>query len=157
MGAEVSIVDGNIKAKVDGRLKGARIIFEPVSVTGTENVIMAASLAEGVTTIENAAREPEVIDLANCLIQMGANIKGAGTDVITIEGVDRLEGATFSVMPDRVETATYLTAATMTGGNIKIKGTVPSALDSIISKLKQSGANIQVIGFFGVKMIKGFL
>ena len=87
MGAEVSIVDGNIKAKVDGRLKGARIIFEPVSVTGTENVIMAASLAEGVTTIENAAREPEVMDLAKCLIQMGANIKGAGTDVFTVEGV----------------------------------------------------------------------
>ena len=142
MGAEVRIVDGNIKAKVDGRLKGARIIFEPVSVTGTENVIMAASLAEGVTTIENAAREPEVIDLANCLIQMGANIKGAGTDVITIEGVDRLEGATFSVMPDRVEVGTYLTAVAMTGGLVKIKSAKPQYLSSVILKLESCGAII---------------
>ena len=142
MGAEVSIVDGNIKAKVDGRLKGARIIFEPVSVTGTENVIMAASLAEGVTIIENAAREPEVIDLANCLIQMGANIKGAGSDVITVEGVDRLEGATFSVMPDRVEVGTYLTAVAMTGGSVKIKSAKPQFLSSVILKLKSCGAII---------------
>ena len=142
MGAEVSIIDGNIKAKVDGRLKGARIIFEPVSVTGTENVLMAASLADGVTTIENAAREPEVIDLANCLIQMGANIKGAGTDVITIEGVDRLEGATFSVMPDRVEVGTYLTAVAMTGGLVKIKSAKPQYLSSVILKLESCGAII---------------
>ena len=142
MGAEVSIVDGNIKAKVDGRLKGARIIFEPVSVTGTENVIMAASLAEGVTTIENAAREPEVMDLANCLIQMGANIEGAGTDVITVEGVDKLEGATFSVMPDRVEVGTYLTAVAMTGGSVKIKSAKPQFLSSVILKLESCGAII---------------
>ena len=142
MGAEVSIVDGNIKAKVDGRLKGAKIIFEPVSVTGTENVIMAASLAEGTTTIENAAREPEVIDLANCLIEMGANIKGAGTDIITIEGVDRLEGATFSVMPDRVEVGTYLTAVAMTGGLVKIKSAKPQYLSSVILKLEGCGAII---------------
>ena len=142
MGADVSIVDGNIKAKVDGRLKGARIIFEPVSVTGTENVIMAASLAEGVTIIENAAREPEVIDLANCLIQMGANIEGAGTDIITIEGVDRLEGATFSVMPDRVEVGTYLTAVAMTGGAVKIKSAKPQYLSSVILKLESCGAII---------------
>jgi len=142
MGAEVSIVDGNIKAKVDGRLKGARIIFEPVSVTGTENVIMAASLAEGVTTIENAAREPEVIDLANCLSQMGANIEGAGTDIITIEGVERLEGATFSVMPDRVEVGTYLTAVAMTGGSVKIKSAKPQYLSSVILKLESCGAII---------------
>ena len=142
MGAEVNIVDGNIKAKVDGRLKGAKIIFEPVSVTGTENVIMAASLAEGTTTIENAAREPEVIDLANCLIQMGANIKGAGTDIITIEGVDRLEGATFSVMPDRVEVGTYLTAVAMTGGLVKIKSAKPQYLSSVILKLEGCGAII---------------
>ena len=142
MGAEVSIEDGNIKAKVDGRLKGAKIIFEPVSVTGTENVIMAASLAEGTTTIENAAREPEVIDLANCLIQMGANIKGAGTDIITIEGVDRLEGATFSVMPDRVEVGTYLTAVAMTGGLVKIKSAKPQYLSSVILKLESCGAII---------------
>ena len=142
MGAEVSIEDGNIKAKVDGRLKGAKIIFEPVSVTGTENVIMAASLAEGTTTIENAAREPEVIDLANCLIEMGANIKGAGTDIITIEGVDRLEGATFSVMPDRVEVGTYLTAVAMTGGLVKIKSAKPQYLSSVILKLEGCGAII---------------
>ena len=142
MGAEVSIVDGNIKAKVDGRLKGAKIIFEPVSVTGTENVIMAASLAEGVTTIENAAREPEVIDLANCLIQMGANIKGAGTHIITIEGVDKLEGAAFSVMPDRVEVGTYLTAVAMTGGLVKIKSAKPQYLSSVILKLEGCGATI---------------
>ena len=106
MGAEVNIEDGNIKASVKGRLQGAKIIFEPVSVTGTENVLMAASLAEGKTVIENAAREPEVIDLANCLIEMGADIKGAGTDQIIIEGVERLEGASFSVMPDRCEVGT---------------------------------------------------
>ena len=98
MGAEVNIEDGNIKASVAGRLKGAKILFEPVSVTGTENVIMAATLAEGITIIENAAREPEVIDLANCLIAMGADIKGAGTDVIIIQGVERLEGASFSAV-----------------------------------------------------------
>ena len=108
-------------------MKGARIIFEPVSVTGTENVIMAASLAEGVTTIENAAREHEVMDLANCLIQMGANIEGAGTDVITVEGVDT-KGATFSVMPDRVEVGTYLTAVAVTGGSVKIKSAKPQFL-----------------------------
>ena len=142
MGAEVSIVDGNIKAKVDGRLKGAKIIFEPVSVTGTENVIMAASLAEGITTIENAAREPEVIDLANCLTKMGANINGAGTDIITIEGVDRLDGASFSVMPDRVEVGTYLTAAAMTGGLVKIKSAKPQYLSSVILKLESCGAII---------------
>ena len=142
MGAEVNIVEGNIKAKVDGRLKGAKIIFEPVSVTGTENVIMAASLAEGITTIENAAREPEVIDLANCLTQMGACIKGAGTDIITIEGVDRLDGATFSVMPDRVEVGTYLTAAAMTGGLVKIKSAKPQYLSSVILKLESCGAII---------------
>lgn len=115
MGAEISIEDGNIKARVEGRLRGAKIIFEPVSVTATENVIMAASLADGTTIIQNAAREPEVLDLANCLIKMGANIEGAGTDQIIVQGVENLNGATFSVMPDRVEVGTYLTAAAMTG------------------------------------------
>ena len=137
MGAEV-----NIKAKVDGRLKGAKILFEPVSVTGTENVIMAATLAEGITVVENAAREPEVIDLANCLIAMGADIRGAGTDVITIQGVERLEGASFSVMPDRVEVGTYLTAVAMTGGKVKIKSAKPEYLSSVISKLQLCGAII---------------
>ena len=142
MGAEINIEDGNIKAIVNGRLKGAKIIFEPVSVTGTENVIMAASLADGVTVIENAAREPEVIDLANCLIAMGANIQGAGTDQITIEGVEKLDGASFSVMPDRVEVGTYLTAVAMTGGKVKIKSAKPEYLSSVISKLELTGAVI---------------
>ena len=142
MGAEIDIEEGNIKAKVNGRLKGAKIIFEPVSVTGTENVIMAASLADGVTLIENAAREPEVVDLANCLAAMGANIQGAGTDIITIEGVEKLEGASFSVMPDRVEVGTYLTAVAMTGGKVKIKSAKPEYLSSVISKLELTGALI---------------
>ncbi len=142
MGAEIDIEDGNIKARVNGRLKGAKIIFEPVSVTGTENVIMAACLADGITVIENAAREPEVIDLANCLAAMGAKIKGAGTDVITIEGVESLDGASFSVMPDRVEVGTYLTAVAMTGGRVKIKSAKPEYLSSVISKLELTGAVI---------------
>ena len=142
MGAEIDIEEGNIKAKVNGRLKGAKIIFEPVSVTGTENVIMAASLADGMTVIENAAKEPEVVDLANCLTAMGANIQGAGTDIITIEGVEKLEGASFSVMPDRVEVGTYLTAVAMTGGKVKIKSAKPEYLSSVISKLELTGALI---------------
>ena len=142
MGAQIDIEDGNIKARVKGRLKGAKIIFEPVSVTGTENVLMAASLAEGETIIENAAREPEVLDLANCLKAMGAKIDGAGTDLIKITGVDKLEGAAFSVMPDRVEVGTYLTAVAMTGGQVKIKSAKPEYLSSVISKLEQTGSVI---------------
>ena len=142
MGAQIDIQDGNIIAKVDGRLKGAKIIFEPVSVTGTENVIMAACLADGVTRIENAAREPEVKDLADCLIKMGADIQGAGTEVVTIRGVEKLDGASFRVMPDRVEVGTYLTAVAMTGGNVKIKSAKPEYLSSVISKLELSGAII---------------
>ena len=142
MGAQIDIQDGNIIAKVDGRLKGAKIIFEPVSVTGTENVIMAACLADGVTRIENAAREPEVKDLADCLIKMGADIQGAGTEVVTIRGVEKLDGASFRVMPDRVEVGTYLTAVAMTGGNVKIKSAKPEYLSSVISKLELSGATI---------------
>ena len=142
MGAEINIEDGNIKASVNGRLQGAKILFEPVSVTATENVIMAASLAEGTTIIENAAREPEVIDLANCLIEMGANIKGAGSDQIIIEGVEQLNGASFSVMPDRVEVGTYLTAVAMTGGRVKIKSAKPEYLSSVILKLELTGAEI---------------
>ena len=142
MGAQIDIEDGNIKASVKGRLKGAKIIFEPVSVTGTENVLMAASLAEGETIIENAAREPEVLDLANCLKAMGAKIEGAGTDQIKITGVDNLEGAAFSVMPDRVEVGTYLTAVAMTGGQVKIKSAKPEYLSSVISKLELTGSVI---------------
>ena len=140
MGADINIEGGNIVASVDGRLKGAKIMFEPVSVTGTENVIMAACLAEGTTVIENAAREPEVIDLANCLIGMGAQIEGAGSDVITVNGVDRLNGTTFSVMPDRVEVGTYLTAVAMAGGKVKIKQAKPEYLSSVITKLESAGA-----------------
>jgi len=143
LGAEIDIEDGNIKANVKGRLRGAKIIFDPVSVTATENVIMASCLAEGITTIENAAKEPEVVDLANCLIKMGANIQGAGSDIIKIEGVENLKGAVFSVMPDRVEVGTYLTAVAMTGGKVKIKSAKPEYLTSVISKLELSGAEIE--------------
>ena len=142
MGAEIIIENGYIKASSKGRLKGAEINFEPVSVGATENVMMAATLAVGTTTIRNAAREPEVVDLANCLKKMGANIIGEGTDTITIEGVDSLQGCDFSVMPDRVEIATYLTAVAMTGGNIKIKSAIPSIFTSVIDKLENSGAKI---------------
>ena len=147
MGAEVNIEDGNIKASVTGRLKGAKILFEPVSVTGTENVIMAATLAEGITIIENAAKEPEVIDLVNCLIAMGADIKGAGTDVIKIQGVERLEGASFSVMPDRVEVGTYLTAVAMTGGQ-KNDGNLDPL--KIINELNAFGVK-KIIGVYDPK------
>ena len=142
MGANISLEGGYISAKSDGRLKGNTINFDPVSVTATENVLMAASLAEGETIINNAAREPEVVDLADCLIKMGAQIKGQGTDKIVIQGVETLKGCDFSVMPDRVETATYLTAVAMTGGDIKIKGTRPNSVDSVVSKLREAGALI---------------
>ena len=142
MGANISLEGGYISAKSDGRLKGNTINFDPVSVTATENVLMAASLAEGETIINNAAKEPEVVDLADCLIKMGAEIKGQGTDKIVIQGVETLEGCDFSVMPDRVETATYLTAVAMTGGDIKIKGTRPNSVDSVVSKLREAGALI---------------
>ena len=143
MGAEVILEGGYIKAKSKGRLKGAKIDLDPVSVTATENILMAAVLAEGETTIFNAAKEPEVIDLVNCLKKMGAQIKGEGSDTLVIEGVESLSGCEYSVMPDRVETATYLTAVAMTGGNIKIKGTRPEAIQSIVIKLKESGALIE--------------
>ena len=143
MGAEIDIEDGYIKASVNRRLKGSKISFNPVSVTGTENVIMAACLAEGITIIENAAKEPEVVDLVNCLISMGAKIKGAGSDKIEIEGVDSLKGTSFSVMPDRVEVGTYLTATAMTGGQVKIKSAKPEYLSSVIAMLESSGAVIQ--------------
>tara|TARA_B100000427_G_scaffold326089_1_gene334111 strand:+ start:840 stop:2099 length:1260 start_codon:yes stop_codon:yes gene_type:complete len=144
MGAEINIEDGYIKASVNGRLKGCEISFDPVSVTGTENVIMAASLAQGLTTINNAAKEPEVIDLANCLSSMGAKIQGAGTDIIKIEGVNSLSGTSFSVMPDRVEVGTYLTATAMTGGKVKIKAAKPQYLSSVITKLESTGAVIKI-------------
>jgi UDP-N-acetylglucosamine 1-carboxyvinyltransferase len=142
MGAQIIIEDGYIKASVNGRLKGNKISFDPVSVTATENVIMAATLAEGVTIIQNAAKEPEVVDLVNCLTNMGAKIKGAGSDTIEIEGVDSLKGTSFSVMPDRVEVGTYLTATAMTGGHVKIKSAKPEFLSSVIAKLESTGAII---------------
>ncbi|HET9114383.1 MAG TPA: UDP-N-acetylglucosamine 1-carboxyvinyltransferase [Burkholderiales bacterium] len=141
MGADITIERGYIHAKAR-RLKGARIFMDSVTVTGTENLMMAASLAEGVTILENAAREPEVVDLANCLIAMGADIHGAGTDTVTIRGVARLHGAAYSIMADRIETGTYLVAATMTQGKITLHRTRTDTLDAVIEKLREAGARI---------------
>jgi len=139
------VVDkGYIKATCDGRLKGARILMELVSVGATENLMMAATLAEGITTIENAAREPEIVDLANCLNTWGAKVKGAGTSTLIIEGVNKLGGGEFRVMPDRIETGTYLAAAAATGGKVKVKQTDPSTLEAVLLKLKEAGASITV-------------
>lgn len=142
MGADIRVEGGYIRASA-GRLKGVHLVMDMVTVTGTENLMMAATLAEGTTVIENAAREPEVVDLALCLISMGANISGAGTDVITIEGVERLHGTRYSVLPDRIETGTYLTAAAITGGRVKVKDTRPQLLESILVKLREAGAHIE--------------
>ena len=144
MGADIVVEDGYIKASVDGRLKGANIFMDLVTVTGTENVMMAATLADGKTVIENAAREPEVVDLANCLVAMGAIISGQGSDTITITGVEKLNGCSYSVMPDRIETGTYLIAAAATRGHIKVKDTRPDILEAVLSKLEQAGADITV-------------
>jgi len=141
MGAEISVEQGYIKAKAK-RLQGTRLVLEVVTVTGTENLMMAATLANGTTVIENAAREPEVIDLAHCLIAMGAKISGAGTDTITIEGVERLTGGEYTVLPDRIETGTFLVAAAITGGKIMVKNTQPHHLDAVLLKLKGAGALI---------------
>ncbi len=141
MGADISVENGYIKARAK-RLKGAKLVMDMVTVTGTENLLMAATLAEGTTIIENAAREPEVIDLANCLISMGAQIEGAGTDTITIEGVEKLHGTHYNVLPDRIETGTFLVAAAVTGGKVKLKDTDPTILDSV-SKLQEAGATIE--------------
>jgi UDP-N-acetylglucosamine 1-carboxyvinyltransferase len=143
MGAEITVENGYIKARAE-RLKGAKIVLDLVTVTGTENLMMAATLAEGTTVLENAAREPEVVDLANCLNKMGAKISGAGTSTITIEGVERLLGIRYDVLPDRIETGTYLVAAAITGGRIKVKDTQPEMLDAVISKLRETGADIEV-------------
>tara|TARA_B100001250_G_scaffold285631_1_gene247700 strand:- start:1085 stop:2347 length:1263 start_codon:yes stop_codon:yes gene_type:complete len=144
MGANIIVEDGYIKASVDGRLHGAHIFMDLVTVTGTENVMMAAALAQGQTIIENAAREPEVVDLANCLIKMGADITGQGTDTVVINGVKELKGCSYSVMPDRIETGTYLIAAAATRGHIKVKDTSPTILESVLDKLEQIGAEIKV-------------
>ena len=141
MGADVEVQNGYIHARA-ARLKGARLVMDIVTVTGTENLMMAATLADGVTIIENAAREPEVIDLANFLNAMGAKISGAGTDTISIEGVEKLTGTRYRVLPDRIETGTYLVAAAISGGRIKVKDTDPKLLDAVIDKLREAGADI---------------
>lgn len=141
MGADIRVENGYVIAKAD-RLKGADINMELVTVTGTENLMMAAVLAEGTTRIENAAREPEVVDLANYLNKMGAKITGEGTSTLVIEGVEELHGEPYSVLPDRIETGTYLVGAAMTGGHIKLKDTDPSLLDAVLSKLREAGAEI---------------
>jgi UDP-N-acetylglucosamine 1-carboxyvinyltransferase len=142
MGAKISVEGGDIIASVDGRLKGARIFFDKVTVTGTENLLMAATLADGKTILENAAREPEVVDLAECLISMGAKIKGHGTDTITIEGVESLHGTTYPVMPDRIETGTFLVAAAITGGKVRVIDTNVKSLEAVLSKLEEAGAKV---------------
>jgi len=145
MGAEIHIEHGYIHAQAK-RLKGARIFFDLVSVTGTENLMMAATLADGITVLENAAREPEVADLAHCLIAMGAKIEGAGSDTITITGVEKLHGASHRVMPDRIESGTFLVAAAAAGGNITLTDTRADILDNVLEKLQEAGAIIQVAG-----------
>jgi len=143
MGAEITVEGGYIKARApEGGLRGAHYFFDTVSVTGTENILMAATLARGQTVIQNAAREPEVVDLAECLIAMGAQIKGHGTDTITVDGVKRLHGATYSVMPDRIETGTFLVAGAATRGRVKLKDTDPSILEAVLLKLEEAGAQI---------------
>src|SRR5688572_10577046 len=141
MGASISIEHGYMHAEA-ARLRGARIIMDLVTVTGTENLMMAATLAEGTTLLENAAREPEVVDLAKCLVAMGAKIEGAGSDMIRIEGVRSLGGATHRVMPDRIETGTYLAAAAACGGRVRLTGAAPGSLDASLEKLREAGARI---------------
>ncbi|MEI8297985.1 MAG: UDP-N-acetylglucosamine 1-carboxyvinyltransferase [Pseudomonadota bacterium] len=143
LGADIRIENGFIKARA-GRLKGARLVLETVTVTGTENLMMAATLAEGTTWIENAAREPEVVDLANFLITMGARIQGAGTDTIVIEGVERLHGGSYEVLPDRIEAGTYLVAAAITRGRVKVRNVIPGHLDAVLAKLRDAGATVSV-------------
>ncbi|MDJ0807315.1 MAG: UDP-N-acetylglucosamine 1-carboxyvinyltransferase [Gammaproteobacteria bacterium] len=141
MGADIKVENGYIRARCK-RLHGARIVMDLVTVTGTENLMMAAALADGTSLIENAAREPEVVDLANCLNAMGARISGAGSPVITIEGVDTLKGTSYRVMPDRIETGTFLVAAAMTRGQVKVRDTQPVLVDAVLQKLREAGAVI---------------
>jgi UDP-N-acetylglucosamine 1-carboxyvinyltransferase len=143
MGADITIEGGYIRARAS-KLKGARLVLDTVTVTGTENLMMAATLADGETIIENAAREPEVVDLANFLIAMGAKIQGAGTDKIAIQGVKRLRGTTYEVLPDRIETGTYLLAGAITRGHVRAKNTRPDHLDAVLAKLEEAGAKIGI-------------
>ena len=143
MGADIHVEGGYIHAKAR-RLKATRLVMDLVTVTGTENLMMAATLAEGTTVIENAAREPEVVDLANCLNAMGAKVTGAGTDTIAVAGVDALSGTHYDVLPDRIESGTYLVAAAITGGHVRIKDTQPRMLEAVIEKLREAGAEVEV-------------
>lgn len=142
MGAHIEVEEGYIRAHVDGRLKGARIFMDMVSVGATENLMMAAALADGETVLENAAREPEIVDLANCLNQMGAQVRGAGNDTIHITGVPALNGCDYRVLPDRIETGTFLVAAAVTGGKVRCTHAAPETLDAVLNKLQQAGAKI---------------
>jgi UDP-N-acetylglucosamine 1-carboxyvinyltransferase len=143
LGAQVEVLNGNIEARAE-RLEGGRIVMDTVTVTGTENILMAATLARGTTVIENAAQEPEVVDLAEFLISMGAQIEGAGGSTITVEGVESLHGTEYSVLPDRIETGTYLVAAAMTGGRVRCTRARPAHLDAVLDKLAETGADISI-------------
>ncbi|TDG14762.1 UDP-N-acetylglucosamine 1-carboxyvinyltransferase [Seongchinamella unica] len=143
MGAQIEVDGGYINASIDGRLRGTHIVMETVTVGGTENILMAATLAEGRTTIENAAREPEVVDLANCLIAMGACISGHGTDTIVVDGVERLHGCNYRVMADRIEAGTYLVAAAATRGRIRLHGACAQDMEAVLKKLEEAGASIR--------------
>jgi UDP-N-acetylglucosamine 1-carboxyvinyltransferase len=143
MGADIHIENGYIKARAS-RLNGARLVLDTVTVTGTENLMMAATLADGETVLDNAAREPEVVDLANFLIAMGAKIQGAGTDKIVIQGVERLHGTRYEVLPDRIETGTYLVAGAITAGHVRVKNTRPEHVDAIVRKLQEAGASVAI-------------
>lgn len=142
MGANITVHEGFIRAKAE-RLQGARIVMDKVTVTGTENLLMAATLAEGTTILENAACEPEVTDLANCLNKMGANIIGVGTPTIVIQGVENLRGVDYTVLPDRIETGTFLAAAAITGGRVRALKAAPDTLDAVLQKFREAGAKIE--------------
>ena len=146
LGAEITVEHGFIKGRVNGRLRGARHVFDMVSVGATENVLMAAALADGSSVLENAAMEPEIVDLAECLIAMGANIEGAGTSRIVVHGVERLQGCTHAVVADRIEAGTFLVAAAMTGGCITATHTRPDTMDAVLDKLREAGASIDIDG-----------
>ncbi len=146
LGAEITVEHGFIKGRVDGRLRGARHVFDMVSVGATENVLMAAALADGTSVLENAAMEPEIVDLAECLVAMGAQIEGAGSSRIVVQGVERLQGCTHAVVADRIEAGTFLVAAAMTGGRIKATHARPDTMDAVLDKLREAGASIDIDG-----------
>ncbi len=153
MGVEITVDEGFIRARCE-RLQGATIVMEAVTVTGTENLLMAAVLAEGTTILENAAREPEVVDLAECLNKMGAKITGEGTNTITVQGVKKLNGIDYSVLPDRIETGTYLAAAAITGGRVKCVNAAPHTLDAVVQKFREAGASVAIGDDDGVEFVE---